>query len=115
MEYKQVIVIRKDLNLSLGKIAVQVAHASVSAYKKANKNTVKNWESQGAKKVVLQVNTEKELLDLFENTKKLKLPSALIKDAGLTEIPPGTITCLGIGPEKNEKIDKLTGELPLLD
>lgn len=114
MEYKQVIVVRKDLNLSIGKTAVQVAHASLAAYSKTGKIIKQNWEREGSKKVVLQVDSENELKLLYEKAKKRGLTTALIKDAGLTEIPPGTITALAIGPEKSELIDKLTGNLPLL-
>ena len=114
MEYKQVIVIRKDLNLSIGKTAVQVAHASLAAYIKTGKILRYKWEKEGAKKVVLQVNSEIELKDLHEKAKRRGLAAVLIKDAGLTEIPAGRITALAIGPEKSELIDKLTGSLPLL-
>ncbi len=114
MEYKQVIVIRKDLNLSIGKTAVQVAHASLAAYAKTGKLIKDKWEREGAKKVVLQVNSEAELKDFFDKAKRRGLNAALIKDAGLTEIPAGTTTALAIGPEKEEIIDKVTGNLPLL-
>jgi len=114
MEYKQVIVVRKDLNLSIGKTAVQVAHASVAAYAKTGKLIKDKWEQEGAKKVVLQVDSENELKTLQQKAKHRGLTTVLIKDAGLTEIPPGTITALAIGPEKSELIDKLTGNLPLL-
>ncbi len=110
--YKQAIIVRKDLKMSAGKIAAQVAHASVEAWKKADKKTRDTWEREGAKKVVLQAQNEKELLELKK--KSGKLPTALIRDAGLTEIPPGTTTCLAIGPAREEEIDKLTGSLKLL-
>ena len=112
MMYKQAIIVRKDLKMSAGKIAAQVAHASVEAWKKADKKIRDAWEREGAKKVVLQAQNEKELLELKK--KSGKLPTALIRDAGLTEIPPGTITCLAIGPAREEEIDKLTGSLKLL-
>ena len=111
--YKQVIVVRKDLDMSPGKTAAQVAHASLSACKNADKKVREAWEKEGAKKVVLQVKGERELLELKEKTKKL--PTALIKDAGMTELAPGTLTCIGIGPAKEEEIDKITGSLKLLD
>lgn len=114
MEYKQVIVVRKDLNLSVGKTAVQVAHASLLAYSRTGKILKDKWESGGAKKVVLEVNSEAELITLQEKAKRRGLVASLVKDAGLTEISPGTITALAIGPEQSELIDKLTGNLHLL-
>jgi len=110
--YKQVIVVRKDLKMSPGKIAAQVAHASVEAWKRADKKVREAWEREGAKKVVLQVESEEELLELKK--KAGKLPVALIRDAGLTEVPPGTLTCMAIGPAREEEVDKLTGSLKLL-
>lgn len=115
MEYKQVIVFRSDLELSTGKLAVQAAHASLLAYKKADKKLCSEWEQEGMRKITLQVKNEEELLKLFETAKKFKLPAALVKDAGLTEIPAGTTTALGIGPANEKDIDTLTRSLPLLD
>lgn len=113
-EYKQVIVIREDLKLSKGKIAVQVAHAAIEAYLKAEEKIQEAWRSEGQKKVVLKVGSLSELLDLKARAENLGFACALIADAGLTEVPPGTITALGIGPEKAEKLDALTGNLKLL-
>ena len=112
--YKQVIVIRYDLKMSKGKIATQAAHASISAAKKANKKTLTAWEREGQKKVVLKIKGIKEMLQLRDKCRKLKIPFALISDAGLTELSAGSITALGIGPEKEEKVNKVTGSLPLL-
>ncbi|MCX8179264.1 MAG: peptidyl-tRNA hydrolase Pth2 [Candidatus Aenigmarchaeota archaeon] len=109
--YKQVIILRRDLKLSKGKAAVQACHAAVHAFELANWYVIKNWEQSGAKKVVLAVDSEEEILKLHKEAKKLKLPCYLVKDAGLTEIPAGTITALGIGPEEEKKIDKLTSKL----
>lgn len=109
---KQVIVVRKDLNIGKGKICAQVAHASISSYEKSKFK--KEWIEQGQKKVVVKCNNEEELLKIYEMAKKEDLPVALIQDAGLTEIPPGTITCVGIGPDDEKKIDKITGNLKLL-
>ena len=109
---KQVIVVRSDLKLSRGKLAVQCAHASYSAAKKS-KETGK-WEKEGQKKIVLKVKDLDELLHLKKKCEELKLPHALISDAGLTEIKKGTITCLGIGPADDARINKVTGSLPLL-
>ncbi|MBI4014905.1 MAG: peptidyl-tRNA hydrolase [Candidatus Aenigmarchaeota archaeon] len=111
---KQVIVIRADLKMGKGKIAAQAAHASYSATKKADKKVLVSWENAGQKKVVLKVNSEEALLDVEKKCKAKKILCALIMDAGRTQLEPGTVTALGIGPDKEEKIDEITGELSLL-
>ncbi len=113
-EYKQVIVVRDDLKLSRGKLAVQVAHASLLAYEKGDKKLKEEWKREGQKKIVLRVKNLEELMNIADNAERAGLPVAIVKDAGLTEIPPGTITAVGIGPEKEGKIDRITGDLPLL-
>ncbi len=116
MSLKQVIVIRSDLDLGKGKIAAQVAHASLSAYRKAelaDKWVARRWEAEGQKKVVLKADSEPELLSLYEKMKK-EMPCALIRDAGHTQVEPGTITCFGAGPADEAKIDKYTKDLKLL-
>jgi len=115
--YKQVIVFRSDLKLSKGKLAAQAGHAAVSAAEEArkhHKDSWKAWIDEGQCKIAVKVKSEKELLELERQAKELALPNALIVDRGLTEIPPGTVTCLGIGPAPAEKVDRLTGGLPLL-
>lgn len=111
--YKQVIVVRKDLKLSIGKLGAQIGHAVLGAYKNADKKLISKWEDEGQKKVVVQVENEKALLETWDKAKKLGIATALIKDAGHTEIEAGTITCLGLGPEEETKINKITGFLPL--
>jgi len=111
---KQAILIRTDLKMGKGKIATQAAHASLEAYKKADKNIIKKWEEEGSKKVVLKVSSLKELLKFKKKADQLKIPYALIIDAGLTQLKKGTITCLGLGPDEEEKIDKITKKLKLL-
>ncbi|MEM2098848.1 MAG: peptidyl-tRNA hydrolase Pth2 [Candidatus Bathyarchaeia archaeon] len=116
-EYKQVIVFRSDLKLSKGKIAAQAGHAAVSAAEEARKRHREWWDAwifEGQRKIAVKVPTEKELFLLEEQAKALGLPNALIVDSGLTQVPEGTVTCLGIGPAPAEKIDRLTGKLPLL-
>lgn len=110
---KQVILVRKDLNLSKGKLSVQVAHASAEAVLKSNKEKINEWRTF-SKKVVLVVDSENDLLKYKKEAEKLKLVTALIRDAGLTEIPENTLTCLAIGPDEDEKIDKITGKLKTL-
>jgi len=116
-EYKMVIVTRKDLDLSPGKLAAQVAHAAVACAletKKVNSKWFTKWQNEGAKKAVVKVDTEKDFYPLKEKAKKLKIVACLIEDAGHTEIPAGTKTVLGIGPAPENIIDQVTGELPLL-
>src|SRR3990170_1925670 len=116
-EYKQVIVFRSDLRLSKGKLAAQAGHAAVSAAEEAHKRHRGWWEAwmfEGQRKIAVKVKTEKELLELERQAKELGMPNALIIDRGLTQIPEGTVTCLGIGPAPAEKIDRLTGKLRLL-
>ncbi len=115
MEYKQAIIIRHDLGMQKGKIAAQASHASLSAYLEAlriSPKVVEDWISY-QKKVVLKVENEKQILDLFMQVKKI-LPCALIKDAGRTQVEPGSITALGIGPALECEIDKYTKDLKLL-
>lgn len=113
-ELKQVILVRQDLKLTKGKMSAQVSHASVEALLKSHKDDVTAWRSQGMKKVVLKVKDEKELIECKRKAEDAGLVVALITDAGHTHLIPGTITCLGIGPDKAEQIDKITGHLQLI-
>ncbi len=112
--YKQAIVVRKDLGMSAGKLAVQVAHASISAYKKCPPKIRDEWERSGMKKIVLKVNSESELFQYFEECRRAGIPCSLIQDAGLTQIPSGSPTCFGAGPADSEGLDKILGNLKLL-
>ena len=117
MEFKQCIVIREDLKLSAGKLAVQVAHAAVMAVERAEKmdrSTVADWKSEGQKKVVLKVPGVPDLFRLREEADRAGIASAIVADAGLTEIPAGTITALGLGPAQTKLMDKVTGKLKLV-
>lgn len=116
-EIKQVILVRKDLNMGPGKMAAQVAHASIMSYleaMKANKDIVNLWLEEGQKKIVLKVDDDKIIKKLYEAFKFKKIPCALVADAGLTQLPSGTITTLGVGPWKKTEIDFFTSALKLL-
>jgi len=116
-EYKMVMLIRTDLKMSKGKIIAQACHAAVESSeiaKRENREVWKKWRNTSGKKVALRVESLKELLDLYNKALQLNVPCALIKDAGLTELPPGTTTALGIGPDRSEIIDKITGDLRLI-
>ena len=114
MEYKQVILVRADLKLPKGKMAAQAAHASVEAVLRSDKDKVKEWRQSGSGKIVLRVADKKDLYKYNQMAKDAGLATALITDAGKTVIAPGTETCTAIGPDEEEKIDKITGELKLV-
>lgn len=115
--YKQTIVIRTDIQMSVGKLAAQACHASLEAALKAMKShpdIFEAWLREGAKKVVLRVESLEELLRLREKAERLGIPNALITDRGLTELPPGTVTALAVGPAESSLVDRVTGRLRLL-
>lgn len=114
MAYKQVILVREDLKLPKGKMAVQVAHASVSCALKSNKVKLLAWRLGGQKKIVLKVPTLTHLERFQMLFKKHKVKTVTISDAGKTVVDPGTITCLGAGPDTSEKIDKVSGRLKMM-
>ncbi len=113
-DYKQVILLRDDLKLPKGKACSQAAHASVSALVKSHKDDIKKWRAEGQKKVVLKVKDKDELLQYKRDAEDSGLVCALITDAGRTVIEPGTMTSLGIGPDKEDKIDSVTGKLKMV-
>jgi len=111
------IAVRRDLEMGKGKIAVQVSHASVTAAEETRKRRPewwKHWFEEGQRKIVVKVNTESDLEHLRRDAEELGLVATIIHDSGLTQIDPGTATCVGIGPAPAELVDKITGELPLL-
>ena len=114
MEYKLVILVREDLKLPKGKMAAQVAHAAVDAAMKSDKTIVDLWKKNGAGKIVLKVKDEEELFKYKQMAEDAGLKTSLVKDAGHTVVEPGTITCVGIGPDLAEKIDRITGKLKMM-
>ena len=116
-ECKQVILIRTDLKMSTGKKCAQSCHASVSAsdlVRIQNKGIWKNWKNSGQKKVCLKINNLEQLNEIVKKLESNKVPFFVVKDAGLTQLPPGTITSVGIGPDLATEIDKITRDLKLL-
>jgi peptidyl-tRNA hydrolase, PTH2 family len=136
MEVKQVIVVRKDLNMRKGKLAAQVAHASTKVLldRMANMYYVNDdilcnekslflrrddpwyeWLNGAFTKVVVYVEFEDAIHALANRCHFNNVPCAIITDAGRTEFHgEPTVTCIAIGPDWADKIDKITGELPLL-
>lgn len=138
MGIKQVIVMRKDLNMRKGKMVAQGSHSSMKVFfdmiNEKNYDLARSavtykmilppgetgkdicaWVDGIFKKICCGVNSEEELLKVYNLAKEKGLPCSLIQDAGLTEfggIP--TYTCCAIGPAKSELIDPITGGLSLL-
>jgi PTH2 family peptidyl-tRNA hydrolase len=111
--YKQAILVRDDLDMSTGKMIAQACHASLKAYKKADSELRSEWESQGEKKVILGV--DEEVMQQKKRELEVSgLSFSAVKDAGRTELEPGTETALGVGPAEESEIDSVTGELKLI-
>ena len=110
---KQAIVARTDIGMGQGKLAAQVAHASLSAYEDADQRTRKAWKGDGQKKVVLKGRGESQLFELADVAEREGLPHAVVRDAGHTQLDPGTVTALAVGPGDDAIVDKVTGDLSL--
>ena len=112
--YKQCLVLRSDVKMSCGKMCAQAGHASIAAYERCDRATRDRWRNEGQKKVVLKVAGERALHELKALAEAAGISASLIQDAGLTEIPPGTITALGLGPAPVDQMDRITAGLSLL-
>jgi PTH2 family peptidyl-tRNA hydrolase len=110
---KQAIVARTDIGMGRGKLAAQVAHASLSAYEDTDARTRKKWKGEGQKKVVLKGEGERALFELADVAEREGLPHAIVRDAGHTQLEPGTVTALAVGPGEERVVDRVTGNLPL--
>ncbi|KAF6002846.1 Peptidyl-tRNA hydrolase protein 2, mitochondrial [Cyanidiococcus yangmingshanensis] len=114
-DVKLVLVVRRDLKMTPGKIAAQCGHASVGAYKACNnRNTLLAWERNGQPKIALRCSSLKELLAIERAAQQQRVPSFAVRDAGRTQIAAGTITVLALGPAEGAKIQRITGHLKLL-
>ena len=110
---KQAIVARRDLGMGTGKLAAQVAHASLSAHEDADDRTRTAWKGEGQRKVVLRAESESELFELADAAERAGLPNAVVRDAGHTQLDPGTVTTLAVGPGEDDAVDRVTGDLSL--
>ena len=117
-EFKQVTAMRTDLNMRKGKMIAQGAHAAIGAadaVDAADSEPFNIWQEHGTTKICVKATSEKELMQIYVDAVKAKIPVYLVTDSGRTEfggVP--TRTCLAIGPWWSDEIDKITGELVLL-
>ena len=125
---KQVIVVRKDLNMRKGKIAAQVAHAAMKVFFDKGEwedaktfaiphltEQMKEWMKGAFTKVVVGVDSEDAIYQLAEKAREAGIPHAVIVDSGFTEFHGNkTTTCIAIGPDDGDEIDKITGDLELI-
>lgn len=109
--------VRKDLGMGTGKIAAQVGHACVLGAERVRKSHPEwfvEWERSGQEKVIVKVSSLDKLEEVKKHTISLGLPWSEVSDAGHTQIAPGTVTCISIGPAPEEIVDKITKDLKLL-
>ena len=113
-----VLVLRGELRLTAGKAAVQAAHAAVLLAERGGSgkpsDVFRAWRASGQRKIAVVAKTLDQMHELARAAKARGLPTVLVEDAGYTEVAPGTVTCLGIGPGRPADIDPVTGSLPLL-
>lgn len=102
------------LELPAGKLAAQVAHAAVAGFLAATDSARRRWLEEGMPKIVLRAADAAGLERLREAAQAAGIPAEVVTDAGRTVVPPGTLTCLALGPGESVAIDRLTGSLPLL-
>jgi len=115
-DMKMVLVVRNDLKMGKGKAAAQCCHATLSAYKQARRkapDALRVWEANGQPKVTLKCESEDDLMVLLTQARSLGLVSAVIADAGRTQIAPGSKTVLAVGPAPGAMVDQVTGSLKL--
>jgi len=111
---KQVIVVRKDIQMRKGKLAAQVAHASVESVVVMGIANVKEWLNEGMTKIVVGCDSEDELFQLYNKARENGVSAFIIQDAGRTEFKEPTYTCVAIGPDEDNNVDHITGDLKLL-
>jgi PTH2 family peptidyl-tRNA hydrolase len=110
-KYKQVILVRTDITLSPGKLAAQVAHASVNAFNATSPLTRKSWLDEGHRKIVLQVADSTALTHFYTQAQALHLPT----EGDCIPFPnPSDLVAIAIGPSLNIAIDSLIKDLKLL-
>lgn len=104
--------------MKVGKKCAQACHASLSAadlVRSKNPNILNDWKKfSGQRKIVLKISSEADMRKLYYDVINDGISAYLVADAGLTQLEPGTVTALGIGPDLTVKIDKFCKDLKLL-
>lgn len=114
MNHKMIIVVRKDVDMGKGKLAGQVAHAACGAMTNGPEHLVKFWYEEGQKKVVMKVESLNELIEAMKEATASGLECTVVRDAGKTQLEPGTITCFACGPYRESEYPTLFKNLKLL-
>ena len=128
MNAKQVIVMRTkypdgnggSFGLRRGKECAQASHASqaflediVIGNKKLDEAS-SHWFSSTRTKICVRVESEAELVALYETAKKAGILAHIVEDMGMTEFGgQKTLTAVAIGPAWSEEIDAITSHLKL--
>ena len=113
----QYIIVRKDLKMSPGKLSAQVAHAAVKAvmpYIYIKEPAVWEWFFGDHTKIVLGVKNLNEMNKIKQKLRLIGLYIYSIHDNGLTELEPGTLTCIAIKPVKKSRVVEIFKRLRLL-
>ena len=111
---KQAMIVRTDLKMGKGKIAAQCCHGAIGSYKKSPQDKIRKWENEAYAKVVLKVKTLEEITALKKLADEKGIANYLVVDAGRTQIPTSSVTVLALGPDEDDIIDEVTGDLKLL-
>lgn len=111
-KFKAVLLVRDDLGMSKGKVLAQAMHAAYTLGRRGRGLVYRAWEIQGQKKVVLRV-SEEEMKRRVAECRREGINVVEIKDAGHTQVEPGSWTVSLVGPEDEEKLNKITGDLKL--
>lgn len=129
-DVKQVVVVRSDLGMTVGKEDAQCSHASGAfVFRQLQRQLLNNrkakltvtlsavereWVLNSYAKIVVVAHTEEELLEIYQNARDAGLSAHKIIDAGRTHfsgVP--TLTCIALGPDHSKRFDKITGHLKL--
>ena len=111
---KLVVLVRNDLQMGVGKVAAQVAHAALGAAGTANASLKRDWDEGGEAIIVLSVQSLEEMTQLETAAKTAGINTHVVRDAGRTQVEAGSATVCGIGPDEVAKIDQVTRHLRLL-